>query len=174
MGKYGGRRKFRSQWAAQPVVPPPTSSTFPPTPLNSPLHGCFPSPLRFLDVVQDLARRTEARGQIQLPRRFVDTRPVDQRRLRPLARKRLTASRTTAQDRTIVAVRPRPGWAPYFEELLRGVGSLERETSLGLVIRFSRQYVRRGSRRHHRRPVAGRISTCACASVRESRGRGKV
>jgi len=39
-------------------------------------------------------------------------------------------SETQVQDRTIMAVRPRPGWAPYFEEC---VASLERETSLELA-----------------------------------------
>src|ERR1700730_1361523 len=40
---------------------------------------------------------------------------------------------TVHEDRTIIAVRPRPGWAPYFEELFRGVAFLERETSVGLT-----------------------------------------
>lgn len=35
------------------------------------------------------------------------------------------------KDRTIKAVRPRPGWAPYFEELLRGIASLERVSRFG-------------------------------------------
>lgn len=41
-------------------------------------------------------------------------------------------SEIQVKDRTIIAARPRPGWAPYFEELLRGVAFLERETRLGL------------------------------------------
>lgn len=39
-------------------------------------------------------------------------------------------SEIQVKDRTMIAVRPRPRWAPYFKELLRGVGSLERETRL--------------------------------------------
>jgi hypothetical protein len=34
----------------------------------------------------------------------------------------------------LIAVRRRGGWAPYFEELLRGVGFLERETSLEISV----------------------------------------
>ncbi len=37
------------------------------------------------------------------------------------------------KDRTTIAVRPRPGWAPYFVELLRGLAYVERETSLELA-----------------------------------------
>ena len=54
----------------------------------------------------------------------------------PDQRSRLASSilsEIQVKDRTIIAVRPRPGWAPYFEELLRGVAFLERETSLELA-----------------------------------------
>jgi hypothetical protein len=44
-----------------------------------------------------------------------------------------TDDRRLTWKRTIIAARPRPGWAPYFEELLRGVAFLERETSLELA-----------------------------------------
>jgi hypothetical protein len=53
----------------------------------------------------------------------------------PDQRSRLASSilsEIQVKDRTIIAVLPRPGWAPYFEELLRGVAFLERETSVGL------------------------------------------
>jgi hypothetical protein len=54
----------------------------------------------------------------------------------PDQRSRLASSilsEIQVKDRTIIAVRPRPGWASYFEELLRGVAFLERETSLELA-----------------------------------------
>ena len=39
-------------------------------------------------------------------------------------------SEVLVKDRRIAGIRPRPGWAPYFEELLRTIGSRERETGL--------------------------------------------
>ena len=43
-------------------------------------------------------------------------------------------SEIQVKDRTIIAVRPRPGWAHYFEELLRGVAFLERETRVSRAV----------------------------------------
>ncbi len=51
-------------------------------------------------------------------------------------------SEIQVKDRTIVAVRPRTGWAPYFEELLRGVASLERETRVFRAIPIQPSQVR--------------------------------
>jgi len=42
-------------------------------------------------------------------------------------------SEIQARDRRIARIRARPGWAPYFEELLTTIGSRERETSLELA-----------------------------------------
>ena len=39
-------------------------------------------------------------------------------------------SEVLVKDRRISGIRPSPGWAPYFEELLRTIGSRERETGL--------------------------------------------
>ncbi len=39
-------------------------------------------------------------------------------------------SEVLVKDRRIAGIRPRPGWAPYFEELLRTIGSRQRETGL--------------------------------------------
>ena len=39
----------------------------------------------------------------------------------------------TRQDGKINAIRPRPAWIPYFEELLASRLSRERETSVGLT-----------------------------------------
>ena len=39
-------------------------------------------------------------------------------------------SEVLVKDRRIAGIRLRPGWAPYFEELLRTIGSRERETGL--------------------------------------------
>ena len=65
----------------------------------------------------------------------------------PDQRARLAASITVeiqVEKARMTAVRPRPAWAPYFEELLQGVAFLERETRVSravsaplLPIRFS-------------------------------------
>jgi hypothetical protein len=39
-------------------------------------------------------------------------------------------SEVLVKDRRIAGIRPRPGWAPYFEELLRTIGSTKRETGV--------------------------------------------
>jgi hypothetical protein len=41
-----------------------------------------------------------------------------------------TLSEVLVKDRRIAGIRPRPGWAPYFEELLRTIGSTKRETGV--------------------------------------------
>ncbi len=51
----------------------------------------------------------------------------------PTQRGRLVTSilsEVQVRDRRIAGIRPRPGWAPYFEELLETIGSRERETGL--------------------------------------------
>ena len=89
------------------------------------------------------------------------------------------------KDRTIIAVRPRPGWAPYFEELLRGVASLERETTLYRAVSAPLLQLPAGRRgltplisvdRNPlsilvRRRLGGGVSTPAHTSVRLAYGR---
>ena len=45
-------------------------------------------------------------------------------------------SEIQVRHRRIAGIRPRPGWAPYFEELLTTIGSRERETRLELATTY--------------------------------------
>jgi len=58
---------------------------------------------------------------------WTDDTPEQRYRLAPSV-----LSEIQVENRTIIAVRPRPGSAP--QELLRGVAFLERETSLELSV----------------------------------------
>jgi hypothetical protein len=52
----------------------------------------------------------------------------------PIQRGRLITSilsEVLVKERRIAGIRPRPGWAPYFEELLRTIGSRERVSDFG-------------------------------------------